>query len=210
MNSRKWNPKRPATPIASVVGGTRHSRTRHSPGSAPIASAVPVSRNGGRCASDAPSAASVPHSAMAPSAARIGRARPPWTLTSSDGSRDGAPAITLARRRSPSYAWSPSPTQATPARPPCTHTPCDGSRVGRSGDRNRASSIPRLRLGPLADAATPARPPCTHTPCDWVACRPLPGDLAIGALRRIPRLRLGPLADAATPVERVKGIEPSS
>ena len=72
MNSRKWNPKRPPTPRASVAGGTFHARTRASPGRLPIASASPVSRNGGTCESDAPSAASVPHSRIAPSAARIG------------------------------------------------------------------------------------------------------------------------------------------
>ena len=72
MNSRKWKPKSPATPSASVAAGTFQACTRTSPGTLPIVSASPVSRNGGTCESDAPSAASVPHSRIAPSAARIG------------------------------------------------------------------------------------------------------------------------------------------
>src|SRR2546423_2956649 len=58
-------------PSASVEGGTRHSRTRGHAGMLPITSARPVSRTGGTCASETPSAASVAHNAIAPRAYRL-------------------------------------------------------------------------------------------------------------------------------------------
>ena len=72
MNSKKWKPNSVNTPSASMRGATCHCRlfliTNGHASMLPIISAMPVSKNGGMCLSDTPSAESEAHSAMAASA----------------------------------------------------------------------------------------------------------------------------------------------